>query len=152
MPKRFSWVIDKKLAGMERPGLFFPLEEDLEFLRESGIDVIVNLEEVPREYSRFEVKHIPIKDFGAPRLEDFEEFVRFVDCKIKEGKKVVVHCYAGMGRTNLMIASYLVSLGTEPSRALQTVEEKRPCFLVVEEQEEALWEYFYTIRPKENNK
>ena len=45
MPERFSWIIPGKLAGMERPGLASRLEDDLKFLKDAGIDTIVNLEE-----------------------------------------------------------------------------------------------------------
>ncbi|HXG30461.1 MAG TPA: hypothetical protein VNK81_02345 [Thermodesulfobacteriota bacterium] len=55
---------------MERRGSFSGLEEDLEFLKRMGIDVIVNLEEF-RDYTGFEVKRIPIGDFRTPRSEDF---------------------------------------------------------------------------------
>lgn len=56
---------------MERRGSFSGLEEDLEFLKRMGIDVIVNLEEEFRDYTGFEAKRIPIGDFRAPRSEDF---------------------------------------------------------------------------------
>jgi protein-tyrosine phosphatase len=52
-----------------------------------------------------------------------------------------------MGRTNLMLASYLVYRGMEPDKALDLVKEKRPCHAVNEEQEEALREYSYILRP-----
>jgi len=134
------------LAGMERPGLLWGLEEDLDFLRNEGIRTIVNLEEYVWDYDVFRVKHIPIKDFRAPRLEYIEEFVRFVDDEIREGRPVVVHCYAGMGRTNLMLAAYFVYLGMEPKNALNLLKEKRPFHAVNEEQEDALSEYFYLIK------
>jgi protein tyrosine/serine phosphatase len=146
MPERFSWIIQGKLAGMERPGLLARLEEDLEFLKNVGISTIVNLEEYVWDYDGFRVKHIPIKDFKAPRLADIEEFVRFIDDEIRKGRRIVVHCYAGMGRTNLMFAAYLVHLGMEPENALNLVKEKRPYYAVNEEQEEALIEYFYIIK------
>jgi atypical dual specificity phosphatase len=145
MPERFSWITPGKLAGMERPGSISGLKEDLEFLKDSRIDVIVNLEEHFINYDGFEVKHIPINNFKAPKLIDIEEFVKFVDCKIREGKRIVVHCHAGMGRTNLMLASYLVYLGIEPDKALDLVKEKRPYHAINEEQEEALREYFYIV-------
>ncbi|MER3446283.1 MAG: hypothetical protein C4291_05300 [Candidatus Dadabacteria bacterium] len=144
MPERFSWIIPGKLAGIERPGLLRSLEEDLEFLKNVGINTIVNLEEHVWNYYGFRVKHIPIKDFKAPRLTDIEEFVRFIDSEIREGRQIVVHCYAGMGRTNLMLAAYLVYMGMEPENALALVKEKRPYHAVNEEQEEVLSEYFYT--------
>ena len=131
---------------MERPGLLWRLEEDLDFLKNAGISTIVNLEEHTWNYDRFKVKHIPVKEFKAPRLADIEEFVRFIDSEIRKGRRVVVHCYAGMGRTNLMLAAYLVYLGVEPENALNLVKEKRPYHIVNEEQEGALNEYFYVIK------
>ncbi len=131
---------------MERPGLLRGLEEDLDFLKSMGISAIVNLEEYFWNYDGFRVKHIPIKDFKAPRLADIEEFVRFIDGEIREERQVVVHCYAGMGRTNLMLAAYLIHLGMEPDNALNLVKDKRPYHAVNEEQEEVLSEYFYVIK------
>jgi atypical dual specificity phosphatase len=146
MPQRFSWIIEDVLGGMERPGLFFTLEEDLKFLQNLRIEVIVNLEEHYMEYNGFEVKHIPINDFKAPQLDDFEEFVAFINSKLEEKKRIVVHCYAGMGRTNVMLASYLIHRQVlQPDKALNIVREKRPIYYVNEEQEEALREYFYTL-------
>jgi atypical dual specificity phosphatase len=147
MPKRFSWVIEEKLAGMERPGSLCDIEEDLEFLKEQKIDVIVNLEEHLRNYDEFEIKHIPVEDFKAPKQEDFEEFVNFVQTNIKFGRRLVVHCYAGMGRTNLMIASYLThQLDIVPDIALDIVKERRPMYFVNQEQVEALRNYYIKIR------
>lgn len=148
MPERFSWIIPGKLAGMERPGLISELEGDLRFLKDVGIDIIITLEEHPTSYRGFEVKHIPINDFRAPRLSDFEGFVKFVHTKIEDGKRMVVHCRAGMGRTNLMLASYLVYLGMKPDDALNMVKEKRPYQSVNEEQEEALREYSYIMNDR----
>ncbi len=149
MPERFSWVIEDTIAGMERPGLFFDLDEDLDFLKEKGIDVIVNLEEKEhsRDYRGFIVKHIPVNDFRAPRLEDFEEFIKFVQAQVSDKRRIAVHCYAGMGRTNLMIASFLIHhLGIDARTALDVVSTRRPFHLVTEEQEEALRDYFYVVR------
>ena len=143
MPERFSWIIPGKLAGMERPGLASGLEDDLKFLKDAGIDIIVNLKEHLRNWDGFEVKHIPINDFKAPKLGDIGGFVKFIDSKIQEGKRVVVHCYAGVGRTNIMLASYLVYLGMNPDQALDLVKEKRPYQSINEEQEEALRKYSY---------
>ncbi len=146
MPERFSWIILGKLAGMERPGLLWRLEEDLKFLKDAEINTIVNLEEYVWDYDGFRVKHIPVKDFKAPRLSDIEEFVSFIDGEIWEGRRVVVHCYAGIGRTNLMLAAYLVHLGIELENALNLVKEKRPYHVVSEEQEEVLSEYSHFIK------
>lgn len=149
MPERFSWVVENVIAGMERPGSFFPLEEDLSFLKERGIAVVINLEEEEhfRDYDGFIVKNIPIMDFGPPALEDFKTFVDFVSTQMENDRSTAVHCYAGMGRTNLMIAGFLIHhLRTDPQEALELVKIKRPFHLVTIKQEEALWDYFHTIR------
>ena len=149
MPERFSWVVEGVIAGMERPGLLGSREDDLDFLRGEGIDVIVNLEEKEhaREYDGFTVKHIPVNDFGPPGVEDFEEFIEFVNGQLTRNKRIAVHCYAGMGRTNLMIACFLIHhMKIDPATALEVVKMKRPYHVVTWQQEEALRDYFFIIR------
>lgn len=153
MPERFSWIIEDRIAGMERPGLFYPVEEDLDFLRSKGIEVIVNLQEKEHfiDHKGFIVKNISIDDFGPPDYEDFVEFMNFVKDHISNNRKIVVHCYAGMGRTNLMLATYLVHhFRIGPDQALEEVKAKRPVHLVTYQQEEALREYYYTVEDSLN--
>ena len=149
MPERFSWIIENRIAGMERPGLFCPLKEDLEFLKSQSVEVMVNLQEKEHftEHKGFIVKNIAIDDFGPPDYEDFVEFIKFVSSHIEMDRKIVVHCYAGMGRTNLMLAAYLMNhLEIDPDRVLEEVSLKRPVHMITYRQEEALREYYYVIR------
>lgn len=146
MAERFSWVLENKLAGMERPGLFQDIENDLIFLRDEGISVIINLEEYSWDYPSFEQLHLPVEDFQPPKPGDFETCMEFLTLQIAADKKVVVHCHAGMGRTNLMIAAYIVkSELIKPYLALERVKKARPAHLVTEKQEEALWDYYYAL-------
>lgn len=146
MAERFSWVVENKLAGMERPGLYQKLHYDLTLLKEKGITVIVNLEEYFWDYPSYEVLHLPVEDFQPPKPEDFENYIEFISPKIAEGKKVLVHCHAGMGRTNLMIAAYIVNTEMiKPDIALERVKNSRPAHWVTEDQEKSLWDYFYTL-------
>lgn len=154
VPERFSWIVENSIAGMERPGSFYHIKEDLEFLKSKGIEVIVNLQEKEHfvDHSGFIVKNIPIDDFGPPSYEDFVEFVSFVTFHIENGKRIVVHCYAGMGRTNLMLATYLMHhLRIDPDQALEEIKQKRPAHLVTYLQEEALRDYYYVIRDTYGN-
>lgn len=146
MPDRFSWVIKDVLAGMERPGLFYSLQEDLDYLKSQGVEVIVNLQEKEHfiEHKDFISKNIAIDDFGPPEYENFVEFTEFVCSHIEKQKKVVVHCYAGMGRTNLMLASYIMH--TMQIDADQAIKLRRSVHMVTYRQEEALREYYYVIR------
>ena len=146
MAERFSWVVEDIIAGMERPGLYQHIEKDLEFLNEKGINVIVNLEEYFWEYPQFEVLHLPIADFNPPMLDDFENFIEFVSARFEEGKSVLVHCHAGMGRTNVMIASYLVYREKiKPDIALESVKKLRPAYWVNDDQVKALWDFYHSI-------
>ena len=149
MPERFSWIVENSIAGMERPGLFYPIEEDLKFLKSLNIDFIVNLQEKEHfiEHEGFTVKNIAIDDFGPPEYEDFVEFINFVKPNLDNDKRIVVHCYAGMGRTNLMLASYLMHhLKINADLALEEIKQRRPVHLVTYRHEEALREYYYVIR------
>ena len=146
MAIRFSWIVKDSLAGMERPGLFQNLEEDLQLLNEKGINVIINLEEYPWQYPQFEVFHLPIADFNPPMPDDFVNFTEFVTTKFNEHKRILVHCHAGMGRTNLMLASYLVYRDrVKPDHALEHVKKLRPAHWVTDDQERALWDYYFVI-------
>src|SRR5688572_18946686 len=81
--KGFSWVIDNQVAGMPRPGVRRPLDEDLQFLRDQGIDVLVTLTETtlaPEALSKhgLETMHIPVIDFHAPTQEQLDKYVNAV--------------------------------------------------------------------------
>jgi len=119
---------------------------DFEFLKDNGFEAIVSLSEFPLsevliEEFGFTVKHIPVRDFEAPTLEQVEDFVAFAENARSEGKKLVVHCDAGIGRTGTMLACYLVSKGYNAADAIEEVRAKRPGSLETIEQEEVVLKY-----------
>src|SRR5207244_9548749 len=57
-------------------------------------------------------------------FDQVDEFVAFVDSKIAEGKKVLVHCYAGRGRTGTMLAAYLIHQGMSSDAAVREIRER----------------------------
>ncbi len=119
---------------------------DFEFLKDNGFEAIVSLSEfslseVLIEEFGFTVKHIPVRDFEAPTLEQVEDFVAFAENARSEGKKLVVHCDAGIGRTGTMLACYLVSKGYNAADAIEEVRAKRPGSLETIEQEEVVLKY-----------
>jgi atypical dual specificity phosphatase len=143
MPHNFSFIVQGKLAGMERPGSHGKLRDDLEFLRMNNIHAIVSLTETPLEKAfieefGFKYMHLPIPDFTPPSGEQIERFLRFYHEMEAEGHGTLVHCGAGMGRTGTMLACALVEKGMGAEPAIDKVRTERPYSIETEEQEEAI--------------
>ncbi len=140
---RLYWILPGRLAGMAHPG---QSDAVLDGLREAGIGAIVTLTqralsgEAVNKFG-FEYLHLPVKDFCAPAPGQVERFVRFCDEQTAAGRAVAVHCRAGIGRTGVMLACYLVHLGEEPRAAIRKVRKVRPGALESAEQENAVYEF-----------
>ena len=64
-------------------------------------------------------------DYGVPTLKSVLDMVKVVDFATREGK-VAIHCHAGLGRTGVLIACYLIySKRMGGDEAIATVREKR---------------------------
>jgi hypothetical protein len=117
----FSWVIPGRLAGSAIPdevycagfapaGADAGAARDLADLHARGIRCLVSLTETAAGLgsacSRAGLKWIyhPIPDFGVP--EDMDSFDRLISTIIEHmnrSEAVCVHCYAGIGRTGLVL-------------------------------------------------
>jgi atypical dual specificity phosphatase len=144
MPDNFSFVIEGRLAGMARPGRSSPLEEDLAFLMAQGIGAIVSMTERALDegmVSGFGLRylHLPVPDFCAPTIQQIEEFLAFLDGPGQNG--VVVHCYAGQGRTGTMLACALVHQGMSAEEAIRLVRAKRPPSIDTLVQEQIIFDF-----------
>jgi len=137
------------LAGTPGPAY---MAWDVSRLRRMGYSVVVSLEcarlnTFEIEDAGFEHKKICVEDFTAPTFEQIDEFTGFVEAKHAEGKKVLVHCYAGRGRTGTMLAAYLIHGGMSAESAIREVrmrakEAYGPVRGIIEpEQEETLYQY-----------
>ena len=109
---QLTWITDHLAVG-HAPMSY----DDLDAIRTEGIDAIVNLcgefcdlHEI-EEKSGFEVYYLPIPDESAPDMEDMEKALAWLDEAIYLGKKILVHCRHGIGRTGTFVTSFLLRKG-----------------------------------------
>jgi atypical dual specificity phosphatase len=137
---RVTWLIDGRLAASGMP---FP--EDLPGLVRQGIDAVLSLTErspfpdgTPDSVRHL---HLPVTDMTAPSREVFDRAVTFLRTGMAEGRSVLVHCAAGLGRTGTILAAYLVAEGLAPGEAIRRVREARPGSIETFDQEKSIFDY-----------
>src|SRR5262245_22070723 len=106
----------------------WPRRGAAEDLKREGIAAVLTLTEAAPPEGAYEglfVAHEPMLDFAAPSPEALERCVAFVRGRWAEGQAVVVHCFAGFGRTGTVLSAVLVSEGLLPSAAIEQVRALR---------------------------
>lgn len=121
-----TWVT-KNLAVGHAPMSY----AELDSIREQGIDAIVNLCEEfcdlheLEENSGFEVFYLPITDEHAPKMEEMEKGLEWLDEAMYLGKKVLVHCKHGVGRTGTFVTAYLLRRGLGMKKAEKLLRKRK---------------------------
>lgn len=107
-----TWVTDRLAVGGA------PMSYDqLDSLHEQGITAILNLcaefcdlHDIEAA-AGFEVHYLPIPDEKAPDLAALERALAWLDEAVYLGKKVLIHCRHGIGRTGTVLNAYLLRRG-----------------------------------------
>jgi hypothetical protein len=133
-----SWVGDHCLA-MQRPSTRINTEHGIpSAFAAAGIKAVICLQEVgehqhcgdgvhaasglsymPEEFMQADVAfyHFPWRDMDTPDTDTALRIAQAMTYTVENGGKVAVHCHAGLGRTGLVIACWLVLSGVSCSAA-----------------------------------
>jgi atypical dual specificity phosphatase len=126
LPTHFHWILPDRLAGMGKPGLLRDEDDDLSSIATAGVTLLVSLTERPfppeklRAYG-IESRHFPIVDMNVPAIDRTARLCRAIEKHLEGGQAAAVHCLADLGRTGLILASYLVWQGQAPDVAIARV-------------------------------
>ncbi len=120
------------LTALGANGLVTLLEEsELQYL---GLDIL------PIEVRNHELwwKHLPIKDMAIPG-QVFEQRWDLGSPALHEslqrGECLILHCWAGLGRSGMIAARLLVEFGLDPQAAVLRVRDARPGAIQTRQQE-----------------
>lgn len=142
MPELFDWIESRssiRLAVMPRPPGGRRLEFALQAIQRSGVDVLVSLQ--PEEEAQacgleregevaqmlgMTFRRFPITDHGVPgSADDALQFARVLVQDLRAGRGVLLHCFAGIGRSGLMAILALGAMGWELGEAAKAVSAAR---------------------------
>ena len=140
-PDNFSWMLENKLAGSAIPTSI----DEVQWAIDQGVKSIVTVREEPLDESWIkDVKylHILSNDMGVPEFVDLVSAVDFIHRRITNNEPVLVHCLAGMGRTGIILACYLVKhQKMSASEATEKVRKERPGSIQSYPQEEIIFQF-----------
>ena len=126
---RLTWITENLALGHA------PMSHgELDAIWDHGIRAILNLcaefcdlHEIEGTHG-FEVYYLPIHDDDAPSMIELEEALEWLDEAIYLGKKVLVHCRQGIGRTGTFATAYLLRKGFSLKMARKRIERTKAGF------------------------
>jgi len=145
-PDKFSWLVENKLAGSGIPTSI----DEVEWAIKQGVKSIVTIREEPLDESWIKdvnYLHILSNDMGVPEFDDLVYAVDFIHSRITSNEPVMVHCLAGMGRTGVILACYLIKYQKmSASEATEKVREERPGSIQSYSQEEIIFRFEKSLK------
>jgi atypical dual specificity phosphatase len=136
----FYWIIENEIAGSSLPHD----KTHIDLLIKKNVKVVVSLTygtEVANLLWGSNIRHIhlPITDFGVPDKETIDEFTTISRTAKEMKHPILVHCFAGCGRTGVMLAVYLMTFyDYKYENALKKIRSVRECAIESKNQHEFL--------------
>eukprot|EP00095_Tigriopus_kingsejongensis_P006903 snap_masked-scaffold126_size328755-processed-gene-1.1 protein:Tk06903 transcript:snap_masked-scaffold126_size328755-processed-gene-1.1-mRNA-1 annotation:"protein tyrosine phosphatase domain-containing protein 1" len=162
------WITDNLLA-MARPNTEIMSKRNvIQQFKENNIKSIVNLQTPgehascgnkleasgftyePSDFMKHDIYfyNFAWKDYGEASMTNLLDMVKVLSFALSEGN-VAVHCHAGMGRTGVLISSYLVYfLRVRANDAIRYVRLKRPGAVQTRKQIECVKEFEIYFLPQ----
>jgi protein-tyrosine phosphatase len=149
------WIdtgIPAKLAIMPKPSGGKYLEADIRLLKREGADVLVSLlppdeafdHGLEHEYAACSghgivFRNFPIPDRSIPAsTEAFLAFLETLHNDLLKNRSIVAHCFAGIGRSSLLLAALLRREGLSTDDAFRRITQARR-MLVPDTPEQLHW-------------
>jgi ADP-ribosylglycohydrolase len=131
------WVEPGRLLAGEYPGHMSAVEaaERIQRLLNAGVNTFIDLTEegeLPSYVTLFptdqplpiEHHRLPITDHGVPRSPQLMiQILDTIESALSAGRRVYVHCHAGIGRTGTTIGCYLIRRGLTGDQALEHLQQ-----------------------------
>ena len=123
-----------------------PTEGELDAVAREFKAVVVLVEDYELPYSLeewgekgVEILHSPIPDFRAPSFSQLLGILRWIEKRVWDGKKILIHCFGGLGRSGTVAVAWLMYSKEIPLReALRRVRSVRPGAVESDEQMDVL--------------
>ncbi len=132
--------------------------EDWRQLVAQGVSVVVSLQAERHDEAVFGdlqpdgYLRLPTSDFSPPTLAQLRMGAAFIDEAVRAGKMVLIHCHAGIGRSAMQCASYLIYSGMELGEAWEQLRSKRPQVYLNDRQRARLEEFAGVIEAERHAK
>lgn len=125
-PYNFSWFRDGILAASGIPAT----RRSAAWLAGEGIESVLTLtERIPESIAGdgFTIRHVAMRNGMPAPPERLSEAVDFLVKQLELGRRSLVHCVSGRGRTGMVLAAYLVAAeGRSAADAVREVSTRRP--------------------------
>jgi uncharacterized protein (DUF952 family)/protein-tyrosine phosphatase len=125
---------------MPGSSMFDPHDKVFSLYQQAGIQTVVvlnTLEDIATFagqdllarywHAGIEVLHAPVKDFSAPPYGSWDAALQQTKELIRAGRKIAIHCHAGIGRTGMFCACLAQDLlGLSPQESIQWIRQFIP--------------------------
>ena len=129
-----TWIEHGRLLAGRHPCAWSPdyAEAEVTGLLGQGVTLFLDLTQ-PNELVPYDglvpasARHVrlPVQDFTVPSEAQILTALDTIDAELGAGGVVYVHCWAGCGRTGVVVGCWLVRHGAEPKEALERIARIR---------------------------